>query len=154
MAGIFAFKCSACGEIHEGSPSYSYDAPLNYSQLSENEKESAKLSSDVCIITHEDGTDRFIRVVLEVPIHGVTEPFMWGVWVSLSQESLDRYLDTWDSPVETDSYFGWLCNRLPYYPDTMSLKTTVRPRKNGWRPCIELERDGQRPLAVRHQLLF
>lgn len=146
MAAIFAFQCSVCGETHEGSPSFSYDAPLNYLQLSEKEKQNAKLNSDVCIIKHGDGIDRFIRVVLEVPIHGVAESFMWGAWVSLSQESLERYLNTWDSPDESDSYFGWLCNRLPYYPDTMSLKTTVHPRQGGLRPYLTLECNGH-PLA-------
>ena len=30
MAGIFAFTCSYCGEVHEGSPSFAYRAPDPY----------------------------------------------------------------------------------------------------------------------------
>ena len=142
MAAIFAFKCKTCGEIHEGSPSFSYPHPWQYDALTEEDKKRVTLTSDLCAITHDQGTDRFVRVVLEVPIHGVEEPFMWGVWVSLSEQNFKRYLDTWDDPDETDAYFGWFCNRLPYYPDTLGLKTHVRPRKGGARPYLQLERNG------------
>lgn len=146
MAAIFAFKCSSCNKMHEGSPSFAYKAPWHYLQLSEDNQAKATLTSDTCIVTHNEGTDRFVRVVLEIPIHGVAEPFMWGVWVSLSQESFERYMDTWDEPDESDAYFGWFCNRLPFYPDTLSLKITVHPRKNGNRPYLGIERSGH-PLA-------
>lgn len=72
---------------------------------------------------------------------------MWGVWVSLSQKSFERYRDTYDQPVETDEYFGWFCNRLPFYPDTVSLKTLVHPRTGGIRPYLSLE-PTDHPLSV------
>lgn len=93
------------------------------------------MGSDLCYI--ED--DRFIRVCLEIPIIGVEQPFMWGVWVSLSQDNFERYRETYDAPVETDEYFGWFCNRLPFYPDTLNLKTLVRPRSGSVRPYLDLE---------------
>ena len=142
VAAIFAFKCGKCSKIHEGSPSFGYDAPWHYSGLSVEERAYSELKSDTCVIRHDEGVDRFIRVVLEVPIHGVDKPFMWGVWVSLSEKSFTRYLETWDEPDESDSYFGWLCNRLPYYEDTINLKVQVRPRRGGLRPYLELERNG------------
>lgn len=142
MAAIFAFRCTSCGKVHEGSPSFGYPAPVHYSNLSDAEKAKAKLTSDTCVITHGEGTDRFIRVVVEIPIHGATEPFTWGVWVSLSEANYNKYVEGWDNPDESDSYFGWFCNRLPYYEDTTGLKTQVRPRKGGIRPCLEIERNG------------
>ena len=30
MAAIFAFKCRKCDELHEGSPSFAFDAPATY----------------------------------------------------------------------------------------------------------------------------
>jgi hypothetical protein len=142
MAAIFAFKCNTCGAVHEGSPSFSFPHPWHYGTLPEEERRKAQLTSDWCVIPHAEGADRFIRVLLEIPIHGVEEPFLWGVWVSLSETSFKRYLDTWEHADETDSYFGWFCNRLPYYPDTLNLKTKVRPRRGGVRPYLELERGG------------
>ena len=140
MAAIFAFTCSCCGQRHEGSPSFGYKAPMHYDHLSDEDKQTiAKLNDDLCKIEHPEGTDYFARVVLELPIHGVEEPFLWGVWVSLSQESFERYTLAWGEHDESDSYFGWLSNRLPYYPDTVALKTNVRPRNGGARPYIELQ---------------
>jgi hypothetical protein len=141
LAAIFAFRCTTCGEIHEGSPSFAFPHPWHYGTLTEEDRKNARLTSDLCAITHDRGTDRFVRVVLEIPIHGVREPFLWGVWASLSEKSCKRYVDTWDDPDENDAYFGWFCNRLPYYPDTLGLQARVRPR-GGARPCLELERNG------------
>ena len=110
MAAIFAFKCRSCGEVHEGSPSFAFPAPDPYVSLSEEEKASmATLDSDICTITHDEGTDLFIRAVLEIPIHGATDPFLWGLWVSVSQKSFERYLETYNDPVEGDGFFGWVC---------------------------------------------
>jgi hypothetical protein len=148
MAAIFAFKCSCCGEVHEGSPSFGYRAPTYYDHLSQTEKNSiATLSSDLCKIESAEVTDHFVRAALEIPIHGVAEPFLWGIWVSLSEESFKRYTHTWGEHDEADSYFGWFSNRLPYYPDTINLKTHVRPRRDGLRPYIELQ-ECDHPLAI------
>ena len=76
---------------------------------------------------------------LEVPIHGVREPFLWGVWVSLSRESFERYVSTYKAPVTTDRYFGWLCNALPCYPNTYAMKTMVQVQDGGQRPIVELD---------------
>lgn len=145
MAGPFRFQCRTCGADHEGAPSFSSDAPIYYRWLSEEERtQRALLDSDTCVI---EDREFFIRVCLEVPIHGFDDPFLWGVWVSLSQKNFTRYLETWDAPDEGDCYFGWFSTFLPYYPDPLNLKTYVHPRANGLRPWIELE-PTDHPLAV------
>jgi len=55
------------------------------------------------------------------------------------ESSFRRYGDTWDNPVETDEYFGWLCSKVSLYPDTLGLKTLAHPKSNGRRPTITLE---------------
>lgn len=139
MASIFSFTCSCCGKVHEGAPGFSYAAPQPFEELPELEKQKAHLDTDTCWYQEGEEIHRFIRVCLEIPIHGFTDPFIWGVWVSLSEKSFNRYLETWKDPVESDSYFGWLCNGLPFYPDTRALKTNVRPRRGGIRPFVELQ---------------
>jgi hypothetical protein len=99
-----------------------------------------KISSDFCSITHEEGTDYFIRVVLEVPIHGVEEPFLWGVWVSLSEKSFTRYVETYDSPVEGDGFFGWVCNSISAYPYAGTRAADVVVQLGGQRPKVVLHR--------------
>lgn len=124
---------------------------MHYDQLSDEDKQSiAMLSDDLCTIEDTEGTDYFVRVVLELPIHGIEEPFLWGIWVSLSQENFERYTSTWGEHDESDSYFGWFSNRLPYYRDTVNLKTNVRPRNGGARPYIELQ-PSDHPLSIHFQ---
>ena len=147
MAAIFSFKCSCCGKIHEGSPSFGFQAPDPYLEQSKAVQEAGQLSSDLCQYEDEDGPHHFIRVCLEVPIHGVADPFMWGVWVSLGQKSFDRYVETYNHPDTTDSYFGGLCTYLPYYEKTYAIKTRVHPREGGTRPFIIPEKTDH-PLSV------
>lgn len=141
MAAIFAFKCTFCGQMHEGSPSIAFKAPDHYACLSEEQKASmGKLSSDFCTVTNSEKTDYFIRAVLEVPIHGVDEPFLWGVWVSVSEKSFKRYWDTYEDPQEGEGFFGWVCNEIPVYPCSAS-----RPAD------VVLQGDNQRPKVVLHR---
>lgn len=151
MTAIFTFTCSCCGKIHEGSPSYAFNAPDQYACLSDEQKTTmARIDTDLCTITHDEGTDYFIRTVMEVPIHDVAEPFTWGVWVSLSEKSFNRYVETYDAPLEGDGFFGWLCNTLPWYPPTRSLPTNVEVQPNGMRPLLFLQHESahDHPLII------
>lgn len=142
MAAIFAFTCSCCGQVHEGSPSVAFRMPAPYASLSEAQRASmAVLSDDLCTITHDEGTDYFVRAVLEIPIHGVEEPFLWGVWMSLSEKSYRRYTETFDAPVKDDVFFGWLCNRLGPYPFEGSRGANVAVQPGGQRPHVFLHQD-------------
>ena len=147
MASIFSFKCSCCGEIHEGAPGFGFHAPDPFLEQSDAIQAAGELGSDLCRYEDEDGMHCFIRVCLEIPIHGFPEPFVWGVWVSLSKDNYDHYVATGDTPDDSDRYFGWFCNYLPYYENTYALKTHVHPRAGGDRPFIVLE-ESDHPLAV------
>jgi hypothetical protein len=150
MAGIFAYTCTCCGKRHEGSPSFSFEAPYQYSSLpSEQKQVMGKLSSDLCTITHGEEVDRFIRTVLEIPILGVTDPFVWGVWVSLSEKSYTRYVGTYAAPNEGDGFFGWLCNMLPCYPAGGPFGADVIVQLNHQRPRLVLhETEPLHPLVI------
>lgn len=154
MAAIFAFKCSCCGEVHEGSPSVGFRMPDPYASLSKEQRTSmGQLSDDFCTIAHEEGVDHFIRAILEVPIHGIEEPFLWGVWVSLSQKSFDRYRETFDEPVEGDGFFGWVCNEIPAYPCESPRRADVWVQLGRARPKVVLHRsDDMRDQLVIDQL--
>lgn len=151
MAAIFAFKCNCCGDLHEGSPSFGYRMPDQYACLSEEQRMAmGRLTEDICTIKHQEGTDYFIRAVLEVPIHGVEEPFLWGVWVSLSEKSFNRYVETYDDPVEGDGFFGWVCNEISAYPFDRSRPADVRVQLGRARPKVVLHRadDERDPLVI------
>jgi len=130
---MFSFKCSTCGKLHEGSPSVGYSAPFHWMNEYESDPRS-KLSDDLCTIEQRD---YFIRCILEVPIHGVEEGFLWGVWVTQSQANFDRYVETFRETPDNRT-FGYFANRLPNYPDTLSLETTVHWLPGGQRPIVEI----------------
>lgn len=147
MAGIFAFRCSTCSQVHEGSPSFGFRAPDPYLEQSKAVQDAGRLSSDLCEYEDADGKHFFVRDCLDIPIHGISEPFLWGVWVSLSERNYRRYVETYDNPDSTHRFFGRLCNYLPYYPRTYALKTRVHPRADGNRPIVIPEKSDH-PLSI------
>jgi hypothetical protein len=141
MAAIFAFRCTCCGKVHEGSPSFAFKAPDHYACLTDEQKaDLGKLSNDFCVIKRGEDADYFIRAVLEVPIHGVEDPFLWGVWVSLSKKSFDRYSETYNDPVNGEGFFGWVCNEIPIYPYSASRPADVVVQTGRQRPKVVLHR--------------
>jgi hypothetical protein len=109
--------------------------------VSDEERERSELGEEQCVIETLNGTHCCIRACLEIPIVGREEPFTWGVWCSLSEKSFLEMSEHWDDPERNKlgPYFGWLCTRLPEYPDTMFMKTRVHQRPVGIRPLVELE---------------
>ncbi len=151
MAAIFSFRCSSCGELHEGSPSFGFRAPYQYDSLSEEEKAQwGTLSDDFCTITRDEETDFFIRAILEIPIHGVEQPFLWGLWVSLSEKSFDRYEETYSEPVAGKRFFGWVCNKIALYPCDHSRASDVVVQSGRSRPKLLLHRSDHEddPLVI------
>jgi hypothetical protein len=87
---------------------------------------------------------RFVRGTIEIPIVDGSVPaeasFVIGAWASLSEASFDEVVEILerDDGSEAGPWFGWLSNRIPVYPDTLNLKTSVHYRA-GLRPVIEIE---------------
>jgi hypothetical protein len=132
----FSFVCATCGGRHEGSPSVGYSAPLYWTQEHRTDTTGAsRLSHDFCMIERRD---YFIRCILEVPIHEVEEPFLWGVWITQSEQNFRDYMDSFDDTPERCT-FGYFANRLPGYPDTLSLQTQVHWQPGKDRPKVELK---------------
>ena len=144
------FRCVTCGQTHDGLPDVAFDSPFHYHSLTEEQRRTrARLSSDLCDIDHQDF---FVRACLGIPIKGLEEEFVWGVWVSLSETNFRRYVEVFEEdppPAGDGPWFGWLCNRLPGYPETLSLKTSVALQPRRQRPRVTLE-PTEHPLAV-HQ---
>ena len=133
----FSFKCAECGNEHKGDPSFSFAAPAHYDSMSEADKKSlGKINSDLCTIAPDD---HFIRVVLEIPIIDYPIPFTWGVWVSQSKTNFDWYVENFEADNSGNSTFGWFCNSLPYYPDTINLQTLAHFQIPSQRPKIEIK---------------
>lgn len=146
----FEFRCSSCSEVHRGVPSLGTDAPVSYYDIpTEQRNARCRLGSDDCVI---DESAYFLRGCIELPVHGESKPFVWGVWVSLSEASFRKWLDLVNTEHRSHvgPFFGWLNSWLKPYPDTINLKTRVHLRDHGIRPSIELE-PTDHPLAVEQR---
>jgi hypothetical protein len=146
------FTCSCCREVHDISQiSLGANAPVQWDLLTEAERAVFELGQELCVIESDGGRHYFVRACLEIPIKGTDRAFTWSVWVSLSEASFLEMSDHWEDPVRTDlgPYLGWLCTKVPEYPDSVFLKTRVSQRPVGLRPLVELE-PTDHPLAV-HQ---
>lgn len=145
------FVCSCCGEyISEAPLAWHADAPLVWDSISpENRSELGELTPDQCVINDEDF---FVKGLVEIPILGSDEVFSWGIWVSLSRSNFERCQRLWEDPARVDepSYFGWFCNSLPVYPETLHLNTNVHTREVGVRPFVEIQ-GSEHPLAIEQQ---
>jgi hypothetical protein len=142
------FVCSCCGKEHDNWPALGYNSPTYYSDLSDEDKETlAELNSDVCIIRHSDQTDRFVRGVLEIPVHDSCQNLSYGIWVSLSENSFEDYVINLDNENREGGYFGWICNNLEGYKTTLSIPSDVYLEPNGLRPLIVPHQSHEHPLV-------
>jgi len=136
------FKCHNCGKEHQDFPALIFSSPSPYLGLTEKEKQTiARISSDFCVIEYDDQTDRFVRVVLKQKINDSCQFLEYGVWVSLSEQSFEDYKNNFKNDMHVMTYFGWLCNHIPDYPNTMNLKANVITQSENQRPIIELQKD-------------
>jgi hypothetical protein len=141
------FKCPICGETHRELPAWHFEAPLQALVIPRAEWAArVDLTEDDCII---DGKAFFLKGLLELPVQSSGQRFVWGIWLSVNQESYDRFAELFpDVERESgESFFGWLCNSLPGYPDTQLLKSYLHVREYPMRPWVELE-PTEHPLAV------
>lgn len=132
-----SYRCSSCGEIHEGLPDLGFNVPDPWFNVPEDERANRiKLDADLCVI---DDQEFYIRGVVQIPILDCEQTLGIGVWVSQKEENFRTYIDNYDSS-EIGPFFGWLCCSLTYYEEeTLLLKTMAHFQGGGLRPTIELE---------------
>ena len=130
---------------------YGFDAPAPWYGVPEAERgRRALLTTAACTI---DGRQFFVCGRIEVPVRGAADPFVWSVWVSVSERSFRRLLSPWDESGREEDLrvAGRLATVIPGYPDTLELNANVRPGPLGERPMVELEATAH-PLAAEQRL--
>ena len=133
-------KCKACGKSHAGVDfTCERDCPDTYADLDEDECYwRAVIGSDQCVI---DSECFFVKGILEIPIIGNDEPFTWGVWVSVDQETFNEISSIWEleNQEEHGPYSGRLANNLPLYSETLDLRIRLITQPPGMRPLIVVD---------------
>ena len=77
---------------------------------------------------------------------------MWGVWASVSEQSLRRILELWNAPVVESEppRFGWLSTWITGYPEPIEIRCHIHIRPANLRPRIELE-PSDYPVAIEQR---
>lgn len=131
-----SFRCTKCGEVHEGLPDVAFRWPDPYFNVPEQERDARiKSTPDTCSIDNEEF---LLRGIILIPIKDSTDHFGLGVWVSQKHENFLTYIDNYES-ANIGPFFGWLSNRISFYePDTWAMKTKAHFQGAKARPLIEL----------------
>lgn len=145
------FDCRVCGRHHPVLPlSYSVKVPLAALAVPRDEWERrVVLSPDLCVI---DERFHYVRGRFAVPVHGLEEPFIWGVWAWLRPQDFYRTHQRWTDPARVDEppYAGLLNSALPLYGDTVNLPVEVRTMPVGRRPHFS-PADTAHPIALEQR---
>jgi hypothetical protein len=145
------YLCEICGQFHAGQYiSFACDCPDHYASLTENEKDHAHLGTDDCVI----GDEHYLRGIIELPIVGVDEPFLWGVWGRVWKKDYDEFVKYYAIQGKEQiigPYKGRLSNRLPgYNVSTSNLKCTIKIQAVRKRPLFVIE-EPEHPLTVEQR---
>jgi hypothetical protein len=131
--------------------SFAANFPDLYANLKEEERDvRAVAGSDQCIV---DSKYFFLRGLLEIPVIGNSEPFLWGVWASVLENVFDEVSASWELAGREKNhgpYRGRLANSLPIYPETLNLKLAIVLQPVGSRPLFTIE-DSSHPLGMQQQ---
>jgi hypothetical protein len=104
---------------------------------------------DQCVI---DGKDFYLRGRILVPVTGLDEPFVWGVWAEVSPTNFVRTNELWtvEGREAEPAFPGWLNTQLPVFGETFNLELSVQTQGVGKRPHFTVV-DEEHPLAVEQR---
>jgi hypothetical protein len=75
-----------------------------------------------------------------MPIKNSDTVLGWGVWLSQSKANFDLYADAISAGATPHrTTFGYLANRIPDYPDTLSMHAQAHWQSGSKRPIVELK---------------
>ena len=144
----FQFKCSCCGEVHKGIPTFGAQLPIAAFYIPKEEREQRVDAGDSdCVI---DEQYYFLRGCIEISVEGFNDPFIWGAWMSIRKEDFVEYITCPDDKDRSclGPYYGYLSGHfLPYKEDCEDLRLIMYPREEGTRPYLELEKTDH-PLSL------
>lgn len=109
----------------------------------------AVVGSDQCIV---ESQWFFLRGIVEIPIIGNDEPFLWGLWASVFEHDYGEISDCWDlhGREKRGPYKGRIANSLSVYPETLNLKVSIIVQPVRSRPLFVIE-ETNHPLGVQQQ---
>jgi len=150
MQPALEFECRTCGKSHRGLPAWHFQAPLQALAIPRDERvQRVELTEDDCVI---DEKEFYLKGLLEIPLRGLADQFVWGIWLSVSAKSYARFVESFENVNRGggEHFFGWVCTEIPGYPSTQLLKANLHIREYPIRPRVELE-PTDHPLAIEQR---
>ena len=145
------FDCEVCEKHHDVLPlSYSVKAPAAMLAIPQEEwNERVVMTADQCVI---DGRDFYLRGRIAVPVIGLDEPFIWGVWAEVGPKDFMRMNELWNTPgrEQEAAFHGYLNNQIYLFGDTINLRVWVETQVVGRRPHFAVV-DEVHPLAIEQR---
>jgi hypothetical protein len=145
------WTCSCCGKQYDKlSFAYALDEPDRWGAVPRAERRHrGVLGSDTCVI---DQREFYIRGRIVIPVLGYDEPFIWGLWASVSRDSFERFGQLWDIAARDQEppFLGRLGSDIPIYPKTFDLSCHVHLKNARRRPSIMLDAIDH-PLAIEQR---
>jgi len=145
------FACRVCSERHDVLPlSYSVKAPKAVTAIPLDELERrVVITPDQCVI---DGKDFYLRGRILIPVIGLDEPFVWGVWAEIGPKNFLRANDLWNVPgrEREPAFPGWLNTELFLFGNTINVEVSVHTQVVGRRPHFVVS-DESHPLAIEQR---
>lgn len=146
MTDVPGFHCEVCDQWHdELHKDFGFELPdavwgLDYIETYRRTRH----NKDVCVL---DEARYFIRCMLEVPLTYDDDHFGFGLWVEVSQDQHELYLDTWQSGSDqTEAFVGHLANDLPMYPALVGEPIMIK-FYDQHRPLLNFPAIADHPLA-------
>lgn len=144
------FKCSICGEDHEGLPTdCAYRLPDVVWAIPEADRnQQARFNSDLC----QFGERYFIRCILAVPFKELPGEFRWGAWVEVKWPTFERYLQIYEEDGSSEPrHSALLSNDLVAYRDSLDVSVLIQFREASKRPLVSLHGDDEILLAIEQR---
>jgi hypothetical protein len=94
-----------------------------------------------------------VRGCLELPVRDGPSPFVWGVWVELSEADYARVGELWNAEgrEREPAYSSALASSLtPHYPSALGIAAKLETQPVGQRPLVLLDAS-KHPLAIEQR---
>lgn len=137
------WTCACCGQRKRGVPDIGFAAPVHaeWAEAGDADFRILDRNDDFCVMEIAGARHFFIRGVLYLPVVGTQAAFGFGAWSTLSEANYRRYSETFEDDRQSriGGMFGYLANRLPFYPDTLNLRLDVLPQDGRQRPKLYVQ---------------
>ncbi|KAB2898136.1 MAG: DUF2199 domain-containing protein [Burkholderiaceae bacterium] len=129
-------QCSICGKQHdEWPPGYGLSQPDAVWEMSPAQKKGRVMENeDFCCI---DGTRCFVLANLQIPVAGLSSPWILTLWAEIPSDEFGRFLDSYAQDASgQEPIDGVIANYLDAFPHASGSSVKVHLGSSERRPTL------------------